>query len=423
VRQPGAGRSIASAPAPLNGAADLGTAFEWLAVERDGDAGGPVSSIRWIDIVDSGKVSLGKHDGGAEAGGGKVRVPLYPLPATYLPSGAMQMLNNVEPRNMKMAQDLADEGGPWDGIFCVVLRAADTGRIAEVGTLMRVVDVEEHRSYYDKSLLRISVRCQAEGVVRIESIENPDAWSAESRLYRLDEYLIAGVCTIGKKPSKSEGSSGDSDDDSIVAVLSEGSSGDTDDDSIVAVLAERLCSDYGIVRSMYVDEAGVAARDLPPFAVDAVQNIPELTVDDFRSEVAFWDSAEAWQVLCNTVREARRCDIQSNVNEIMIAAATKKGGPLNLPIHRKDLPMKVQTKIRQLEEDAANDFVALGMDPCLDFQALISCKSHAGRLKHLHQMISREKSRLKAKEKLKALFANEDGGQFIDSAEDVTGFE
>ena len=95
----------------------------------------------------------------------------------------------------------------------------------------------------------------------------------------------------------------------------------------------RLAADYAAVRSFYIDRDGVAARDLPPFAVDAVRNnLPPLREADFyRSVNSFWRAAEVWQTLCNTVREARRSDLQSEVNEITIGAAMRKGGPLKLP--------------------------------------------------------------------------------------------
>jgi len=275
---------------------------------------------------------------------------------------------------------------------------------------MRIVDTEELRSY-DGSLLRIRVTCQAVGVVDIESIENPECWSKKNKLLRSDEYLVANVRPIV--------AANDDKDDAAEATTTIVADDEED------IIRRRIADDYSAVRSMYVDKKGVALRELPPFAVDAVKNnLPELSADSFRrrrrrrnddsdgddesslesTSSPFWESAEVWQMLCNTVREARRCTLQSDVNEITISAAMAKGGPLKLPVHRSDLPGEVQSELNLMEENAATDFVSLGMNPCLDFQALISARTHSVRLRHLARMIRRERKRLEAKESLKELF-------------------
>jgi hypothetical protein len=78
-------------------AASFGAAYEWLAKERDGSEKGPVSSILWFDPT-SHFTTIARETWGEK------RLPLYPLGASYVPSGALQKLNNVEPRNIRMAQ-------------------------------------------------------------------------------------------------------------------------------------------------------------------------------------------------------------------------------------------------------------------------------------------------------------------------------
>jgi len=41
-----------------------------------------------------------------------------------------------------------------------------------------------------------------------------------------------------------------------------------------------------------------------------------------------------------------------------------------------------------------------GMDPCLDFQNLLSCRDYMKRLKLFRRMVSRERQRLEAKQRL-----------------------
>eukprot|EP00591_Stephanopyxis_turris_P013705 CAMPEP_0195536578 /NCGR_PEP_ID=MMETSP0794_2-20130614/46341_1 /TAXON_ID=515487 /ORGANISM="Stephanopyxis turris, Strain CCMP 815" /LENGTH=152 /DNA_ID=CAMNT_0040670031 /DNA_START=12 /DNA_END=467 /DNA_ORIENTATION=+ len=149
------------------------------------------------------------------------------------------------------------------------------------------------------------------------------------------------------------------------------------DDDYRATLSD-IAKLYDEVRSIYI-ETEAAERELPPFAVDAIRAIPELTVNCFGDRERFWDAVETWQTLCNTIREARRVEIQSTVNEITIDEAIKKGGPLNLPVHRETLPPTVQRQLDHMEKQAAKDFIEMGMDPCIDFQALLSCRSHSER--------------------------------------------
>jgi len=168
------------------------------------------------------------------------------------------------------------------------------------------------------------------------------------------------------------------------------------------------------------------------WAVDTlIDNLPPFTPADFTSRTNFWNVVECWQMLCNTVREAHRSTLQTELNEIMIKAACDKGGPLVLPVKREGLPNDIQGMLMRMEREANDDFVSLGMDPCLDFQALLGMSSsllatskaavfaeqseetgddgiHAKRVLFLSTMIRKEKERLETKEKLKAMFTDGD---------------
>ena len=380
-------------------AGEMHTGYEWLAKEKAEMSGdNPVGRIRWMEIISSNGSSADNDaaydptsSGNDTSSSDLLQLPLYPLGAVHIPSGHIQTLNNMQPQNIRMANDLNSDNGNlnFNGKFCVTLKAADTGRIAAIGTLMKVVSTEEQRSY-DGSLLGIRVQCIAEGLVEIREIVNPQCWTKEKRLKKSDEYLVANVRQI------TEAYDLQSEADVVNAIYS---------------VANRLADDFAVVRSMYACKDGVAANELPRWAVDAVQsNLPHLLAQNFTaSEQSFWRAADVWQSLCNTVREARRSELQSEVNEITIDAAIKKGGMLKLPVHRTDLPQDVQVRLNRMEEEAANNYVTIGMDPVLDFQALMSTDNHIDRIRHLGEMVARERGRLEAKESLKGVFDSHGG--------------
>ena len=333
------------------------TGYEWLAKEKAEMSGdNPVGRIRWMEIISSNGSSADNDaasidptsSGNDTSSSDLLQLPLYPLGAVHIPSGHIQTLNNMQPQNIRMANDLtSDNDSHFNGKFCVTLKAADTGRIAAIGTLMKVVSTEEQRSY-DGSLLGIRVQCIAEGLVEISEIVNPQCWTKEKRLKKSDEYLVANVRQINEAYDLQ------SEADVVNAIYS---------------VANRLADDFAVVRSMYACKDGVAANELPRWAVDAVQsNLPHLLAQNFTAlEQSFWRAADVWQSLCNTVREARRSELQSEVNEITIDAAIKKGGMLKLPVHRTDLPHKmcrcVSTEWRKRQQIIMSQWE---MDPVLD---------------------------------------------------------
>ena len=337
-------------PATRRHVFSLNTAFEWLAVERGMDK--KYGNFAWFDP--SGFSEDDMHsDESVE------KMPLYPLGATYLPSMTTHTLNNVEPRNIQMAQDLK-----VGGRFCVTLVASDSGRLASVGTVMRIIELEPHER--DGVVTRIIVRCRAEELVDICAIVNPMAADRERRLLHPQEYLRARVRKRVVEPCTS-------------AECEEA--------------ASKIVEDYQSVRFSYLN--GDGARDLPPFAHQHLtEALPEWTVEDLATELRFWEAALVWQTLCYTVREGHQMTLSADRNELMVAAASAKGGPLKLPIHVEDLSPADRSRLQDLERQAQSDFLAMGLDPCLDFQVMLAMNSFLERLQFLSQLIARERRRL-----------------------------
>ena len=337
------------------------------------------------------------------------------------------------------------------GYFCLVLRAHDTHRIARIGTLMQVTSFNEVYSDADKKQIqRIVVQCQARGIVHIVGVEKAksplDYWIGRVELREVllsqdkeddeeelmkdakeeeeeEEYLMNGVAEASKM------------DETDLQLTIPNSNGSTYSEvtnqnchpssKLDHEIIKGIIQDYATVRSMYIYSNGVASRELPVYARHAVQsNLPPFTSSDLLSN--FWNVVECWQMLCHTVRECRRSILQANVNEIMIEAACQLGGPLTLPVKRMTLSEQVQRTLHHLEQEASDDFISCGMEPCLDFQALIGMVPSSPldessiseeereellmrRILLLGTMIAREKDRLETKEKLKDMFEEKDG--------------
>ena len=247
----------------MSNAADLHTGYEWLARDKIDAYCDEMSEtnelkheILWMDIL-TGRVgksvdirsgmSVDDKDNGAELmpnvddAEHTLQLPLYPLPAVHLPTpGQIHTLNNVEPRNIKMANDLIDPDNTngFDGRFCVTLRASDTGRIAQTATLMRVVNTTRQESF-DGSLLAIRVECVAEGLVEVQQILNPTCWSKEKRIKKSDEYLVANVRPIDEDNMRQ---GGDDDDRLVVQAIAEKAVLRADDECGLRTIAIRPCS-------------------------------------------------------------------------------------------------------------------------------------------------------------------------------------
>ena len=207
--------------------------------------------IQWFDptshtgTTESESAVESADDGDNDISTKTMIVPLYPLSEVYVPSSSTSSqgegddatsntntnhyytLNNIEPKNIQMALDLISQikesDDSDDRIFCVVLYAIDTGNIANVGTLLRIVDYDiQYNDYNDKSkITKVQLTCETVvntsrsnsisdddnesheydhehdvGLVQIVSIENPSAASKIQRLKRSTEYLRAKVKPI-----------------------------------------------------------------------------------------------------------------------------------------------------------------------------------------------------------------------------------
>lgn len=328
-----------------------------------------------------------------------IRLPIYPISAVHLPSDAFHTLHNVQEKNVQMAYHL--QQGKWkisdnDGNFFInTLLTKDTNRLATIGTLMEVIDMEEVKNSYGE-LLRIRVECKARGLVKILGVEKQNEF----------EYMVGRVEILEQYGLESLSN----DIPSELTAL-----------HIPSSPVEKIVEDYTAIRDLYMDVDGVASRELPPFARDKVQtHLSTFTLEDLLNPRTFWNVAECWQMLCNTVREARRSNLQSDMNEIMIESEIKKGGMLKLPIKREKLGPDVQHVLNKLEEEACDEFHSLGMDPCLNFQILIGMREgYSGdtdslneyqiqRLLYLGKLISRERRRVETKGMLKVLFDESD---------------
>jgi Lon protease-like protein len=365
--------SFFAKPLTLTRRSVLTTAFEWLSEEHYDD--NAYRGVSWIDpALRVPTVTSPTRNENIDDSSLTSLMPLYPLPATYLPvQGTNFTLNNVEPRNLQMALDLMDDDdsndstGKGSRCFCAVLRATDTGRIASVGTVLKILDIAKQER--DDQLIRIVVTCQAQEAVEICSIENPKAASYEQRLRRSPEYLKARVRPLQPQTQ-------------------------VDESSIDARILSQLVEDFGLVKTMY--KLGVGSHKMPPQALVKIADaLPTWTTSDFESgDQAFWNAAQVWQSLCYTVLHGRQMMLSTDRNELMVAAASQKGGPLKLPIHMEELNPAARRRIETMEVRAQEEFFDLGLDPCLDFQAMISLASRAERIQLLSQLVSRERRRL-----------------------------
>lgn len=387
----------------------LQTSLEFLADERCmRDADAAYKGLHWFDPTQS--IDLGE-DGDKDDS--CLTLPLYPLSATYLPAmGVNHTLNNVQPKNICMALDLASATST-DTRFCVALNTVDTGKIATVGVVMRVLQVQPQE--VDGRVVRVTVTCCCEDIVNILRVENPDAASLENRIRRSDDYLMARV-----QPFHSHSSSPVSLESSSTTTTTTTTTGSTTtpttsrEDGSDSGVARKLVDDYNAVRKIYLD--GTGKNDLPPFALATLtKDLPALSLSSSSSLLTdtalFWQTAQMWQTLCYTVREGRQMRLSVDRNEIMIAAAMKKGGPLKLPVHMEDLGPADRRQLEEMEVEAQREWVELGLDPCLDFQVLLTLIETEDRIAFLARMINRERLRLEEVARQPALLVEEKAEQ------------
>jgi len=254
------------------------------------------------------------------------------------------------------------------GQFCTVLRSTDTGRLAKVGTLMHIIDREEVRSTENGEIQKIVLTCTAQTAVDIVKIENPQAADLAYRLKHPKEYLKATV-KLRRTNNKNN------------------------DETRWNDLANKIAKDFNRVRQYLM--GGFGADDLPPFARTHLDDaLPPLEASSLTSPSTFWEAAYHWQTYAYTLREGYQLKLASDRNEMLIAGRMKQGGPLNLPVHITDLLPDDRQQVIQLEQAFQQAWINTGLEPVLDFQALLTAEHHIDRLEPFLTMVSRERGRL-----------------------------
>jgi hypothetical protein len=395
--------NMASAPksrstsSTLLSAHQLTTALEYLWEERisNSDSNDDYQYISWLDIADTNTTTTTTSDDTM------LRLPLYPLSEVYLPSNNVNhTLNNVEPQNIQMALDIISGSSSSSSLpprFCAVLRSIDTGRVAKIGNILRIINSEKQKNFGGISggddddddddddynaIARICLTCQSEGLVEIIQIENGSGWK-ENRLRRSKEYLWAQV-----KPLV------ENDDDDENDEENEGNNVDRQSWKDVYIT---MREDFRIIKLMYQLELG--ADEFPLGMMlrlgDAIQEFPELDeITSTTPSCILWNFAQEWQSVCMTHKIGIQALLAAERNDRMVAAASAKGGPLMLPIHMEDLDPDSRWKIQQLDKEAQDMHEQSGMDPILDFQVLLGLPTTIQRFEFLAQLVSRERRRL-----------------------------
>jgi hypothetical protein len=340
-------------------------------------------------------------------------MPLYPLPAVHVPDRDNMdcTLWNMERRNIQMALDLELDislssnnasvvvdatAAMTKGLICLVLQAKDTGRIVNVGTIVRILHIRKEPKYdipavdlmgssNDSShYRRVILTCTPVAIADILQIENPYAALTEYRYRHPNEYLMATVqyrkeINIHDNPRLKS-------------------------DAALVNMEQSLCcqiqENFNRVRSLYIDTK-IATQDWPPQMVSKLQSgndtLPCMITSPtlLLSPVTFWSMAQSWQSLCDTVRTAHEMILVSNRNEYMVDAAIRQGGPLQLPVHMEDL-RRIEDRrfVLELERTAQQQWLDMQLDPCIDFQMLLTFRHHGDRLHYFSKMVERECYRL-----------------------------
>ncbi len=357
-------------------------------------------SLVWLDLdpelnSKNNEQAASTLTSGAPHDNTPIKLPLYPLSEVYLPvSTTLQSpdtvvnhtLNNVEPQNVRMALDLLSQTDEPPR-FCVVLRAIDTGRIASIGTILRIVDADiqklsNHNGNDSDStdeedidkIIRIRLTCQSEGLAEILEVENGSGWG-EKRLLRTDEYLQARLRLL----------------------LTE-NDGEHENSSDWQAAYIRIKQDIRTIKLVYQLELG--SEEYPPDTLkrlgNEIQDFPDLEDCNESADILLWKLAQEWQSVCMTLRQGKQAILATERNERMVEAACSYGGPLKLPIHLSDLDPKSRQEIQDLDYDFQLEHEESGMDPTLDFQVLIELGTTDRRFDFLAKLVARERMRLES---------------------------
>ena len=283
------------------------------------------------------------------------RYPLYPLRATYMPCGSVE-LRNTEPRNVRMCKETE--------YFVASLLNADGASCAAVGTLLRIDGVENAtRDNTGQVLARprdapraLRVRCTAVGRRRLVGIRNGDAYfDAGARLR--GEFLVGDFADY-------------EDEESADAT--------PDAASALAFLARSLQGDERKV----VEEAATLAT----------------------AETS-WEALELWQRYCTTRLATAAVDARADRDELLIDAALRRGGAITVPVDITTLPPDDRRRILENDERASDALRQMELADATAFQALLEERSATERLAALAAGALREGSRLAQRAALQRAFA------------------
>ena len=304
----------------------------------------------------SAALSWVRFDASPTAATNTQQYPLYPLRATYMPCGSVE-LRNTEPRNVRMCRETE--------YFVATLLNADGASCAEVGTLLRIDDVENAtRDATGQVLARprdapraLRVRCTAVGRRRLVGIRNGDAYfDAGARL--------RGEFLVGEFEAYEDEESTDTTPDNAASAL--------------AFLARSLQGDERRV----VEEAATLA-----------------TVE------TSWEALELWQRYCATRRATAVADARADRDELLIDAKVRQGGAITVPVDISTLPPDDRRRILENDERAADALEQLEIADAAAFQALLEERSATARLAALAAGALREGSRLAQRAALQRAFA------------------
>ena len=403
--------------------------------------------IQWMDLQDA--TTTPEHDSNylvrnnkesIHGGATKVhcRMPLYPLPSVTIPDVTNENVTfwNVERRNIQMVLDLEQPPPPTAvagrccdprPLLCVVLQAKDTGRIASVGTVVRIVHLDKELKYDRRTTTtttrssdddddddggippqdlfhptstssddyrRIVVTCVPVGIATNITVVNPQASTREHRLRYPNDYLSAMIEYQDLSSSSSSMSEVCDDSDELSKMKS---------------ISRQIRNDLNAVLTMYRSNP-IVTRNWPPIMISRIQSMSNF--DDFESLIRnpndddddsgvlttteFWSVVQLWQTLCETIRMVYETTLTAERNEYMVNAAIQNGngGPLQLPIHLEDLIPTDRRHVEQMERTAQQDWQQLQLEPCIDFQILLSLRHDHDRFDYLSQMIAQERQRL-----------------------------
>ena len=283
------------------------------------------------------------------------RYPLYPLRATYMPCGSVE-LRNTEPRNVRMCRDAE--------YFVASLLNADGASCAAVGTLLRIDSIENAtRDNTGQVLARprdapraLRVRCTAVGRRRLVGIRNGDAYfDAGARL--------RGEFLVGEFEAYDDEESTDTTPDAA---------------SALAFLARSLQGDERRV----VEEAATLAT----------------------AETS-WVVLELWQRYCATRLATAAADARADRDELLIDAKVRQGGAITVPVDITTLPPDDRRRILENDERASDALRQMELADATAFQALLEERSATERLAALAAGALREGSRLAQRAALQRAFA------------------